>query len=572
MDTKTPDKKWFIYVGDHHEGPFTVHEIAAGIIEGRFQKTAFVWAQGMADWQPMSQVDEFNPKPPMASAPPAPEPVAPAPVAPAPQPEPQPEPQPQSQLQPTLTDNQNTQPTITQAIAPSQPQPEKTLTTVVEVRDLRAAEAAGAASSPAPVAASATSPGLVYGSPTPGPAAEQSTQPKMVSKPAGLAPAGKKSVEEDFARDPSSGRLKKVVLLLLILGGGLFGLHKAGLLAGVEGRIVSALSSIPALPDVDPADYEALKAAVKTPISEAPAVNIAVSKEDPLSPIFYVATNLSDGAKFELFIEGIPHTLLNTFTYSGKLEVTTQKGLGKSAPLRYPDGKVIPRGEYNVYIMEAADGQPEKVTAELANLTPIARNLPAHLPKERRLSFTKVLFLGQKDASYLTRLKEFHDKVAQKVQQEIQDLRQMLNLLDSQYQATTVNFDRLKKQRIGPAQVRAWNTMNGTWKQIDHQLSDSFAKLTPEMLAADYYHGNLYSRTQEVWKLLNVVHSAEEELFTKRLPIQTVDPKVLDARLTYENAMKELKGAIEGIEKSPLDSNGIPRKAVLAGGQANGSS
>src|SRR5690606_11058760 len=125
-------------------------------------------------------------------------------------------------------------------------------------------------------------------------------------------------------------------------------------------------------------------------------------------PIFYVATNLPDGARFDLFVEGEPNTLLNTLKFSGHLEVTAPKNLGKSTPLRYPDGTPIPRGEYMIYVMEAPKRQPDAVYKELLQLAPIARNLPSHLPQERRLVYSKKIFFGSKDASYQQRLKEFH--------------------------------------------------------------------------------------------------------------------------------------------------------------------
>lgn len=490
----------------------------------------------------MSQVPEFNPKP-LAPAPEAPVPVEPAltketatvtmepaPAVAAPAPEPTPNPT------PVETKREPVQPVG----------PEKTLTTVIEIRDIGEPTMTGMKK----------------------PESSQSAQPKIVAKPSSLSPgqaaSAPASKEEDFTRDPKAARTRvKLLLFVLLLGGGLYGLKQAGMLAGIEGKISSLISTLPEIPDVDPAEYEMLKATVKTPASAGPAVAIAVSKEDPLSPIFYVATNLSDGAQFEVYIEGIPHTLLNTFSFTGKLEVTTLKRLAKSSPLRYPDGKVIPRGEYNIYVVEKPTGQSPEVEQQLSSLTAIARKVPGMNPDARKIFYTRVLFLGQKDASYLTRLKEFHDKVAQKASQELQEIRQLVTLIESQYGSATANFDRLKKQKIGPLQVKAWAGFTATWQQLDSQLRDSFAKLTPELLASDYYHPNLYQKTQEVAKLLSQMQASQDSVFTKRVPIQTADPQVIDQRLNYEKALGELKAALESVEKNPVDQHGIPRKAVL---------
>src|SRR5690242_16629809 len=54
------EKKWFVYLGDHHEGPFSLEEIQGKMSEGRVTRENYVWADGMADWQPMPQVPDFN--------------------------------------------------------------------------------------------------------------------------------------------------------------------------------------------------------------------------------------------------------------------------------------------------------------------------------------------------------------------------------------------------------------------------------------------------------------------------------------------------------------------------------
>ena len=65
------EKKWFIYVVDHHEGPFTVDEIWSGIDSGKYPQSGFVWADGMKDWVGLSTLPEFERSaPPIAAEPP----------------------------------------------------------------------------------------------------------------------------------------------------------------------------------------------------------------------------------------------------------------------------------------------------------------------------------------------------------------------------------------------------------------------------------------------------------------------------------------------------------------------
>ena len=54
------EKKWFVYVGDHHEGPFSLEDIQGKIGAGVVSTTSFVWAEGMADWKGMTEVPDFE--------------------------------------------------------------------------------------------------------------------------------------------------------------------------------------------------------------------------------------------------------------------------------------------------------------------------------------------------------------------------------------------------------------------------------------------------------------------------------------------------------------------------------
>jgi hypothetical protein len=53
-------KKWFIYIGDHHEGPFSVEEISAKQKTGEVKTESYVWCEGMSDWQMLSSVTELS--------------------------------------------------------------------------------------------------------------------------------------------------------------------------------------------------------------------------------------------------------------------------------------------------------------------------------------------------------------------------------------------------------------------------------------------------------------------------------------------------------------------------------
>ena len=64
MEEKRTDtqnaKIWFLYVVDHHEGPYSKEEIHQKVKKGEATSTSYVWKDGMPDWTPMTEVTEFK--------------------------------------------------------------------------------------------------------------------------------------------------------------------------------------------------------------------------------------------------------------------------------------------------------------------------------------------------------------------------------------------------------------------------------------------------------------------------------------------------------------------------------
>src|SRR4051812_6215463 len=67
------EKKWFVYLGDHHEGPLSLSEIQSKMAQGQVTASNYVWAEGMPDWKIMTDVSAFE-----SLRQPPPAPVAPS--------------------------------------------------------------------------------------------------------------------------------------------------------------------------------------------------------------------------------------------------------------------------------------------------------------------------------------------------------------------------------------------------------------------------------------------------------------------------------------------------------------
>jgi hypothetical protein len=54
-------KIWFIYLTDHHEGPFSVSEVAEKIGQGVVTPQSLGWKDGMPEWLPLESIPELGP-------------------------------------------------------------------------------------------------------------------------------------------------------------------------------------------------------------------------------------------------------------------------------------------------------------------------------------------------------------------------------------------------------------------------------------------------------------------------------------------------------------------------------
>ena len=69
-------KIWFVYITDHHEGPFTPAEVAEKVTQGQVTAQTLGWKDGMAEWVPIDSIPELQAAINAASAPAAADPAA----------------------------------------------------------------------------------------------------------------------------------------------------------------------------------------------------------------------------------------------------------------------------------------------------------------------------------------------------------------------------------------------------------------------------------------------------------------------------------------------------------------
>lgn len=57
--------QWFAAVNGQQQGPFSTEQLRRSLQDGTFSSTTFVWRQGFAEWQPVSQCPELTAEAPM---------------------------------------------------------------------------------------------------------------------------------------------------------------------------------------------------------------------------------------------------------------------------------------------------------------------------------------------------------------------------------------------------------------------------------------------------------------------------------------------------------------------------
>jgi hypothetical protein len=542
------EKKWFVYLGDHHEGPFSLADIQNKIAQSQVTTANFVWAEGMTDWKPMTAVPEFEALLTPGSGgeiSQSPELAAPEPIA--------------TEV-PVLSESPSlVSETVLQPLETATPTSSTLQTTT-------------------PMSAATPPSESTYRADLTGPSIE--IDPTSLSK------------KTRRPRPPASRSFKGIVFVLLA------GAFVAALMSGTLDPVLRSpsvkatlqaissfaqpqllklsekipalgkwVSPIPALEDVTPEDYDELKQAAMQRLDKGPRIAISVSTADLFAPSFYVASNLPDGTVIDVYLEGSPDTLLNQLSFSGKTQATIDKKLGVSGKVRFGEGKPLPRGEYVAYATEGAQ-QPDAVHAILGSVPPVAAKVPAALPVGLRLLASKPMFLGGvKDTTYASRLKEFHDKLREKATAELAETKQLSITIESQLTASSAKFAQLRKlvrgAKIPPAARKGWHEFNTQWSKLEQELRTSYDKWTDEALASEYFYGMLYSLTKAAGDAVGKLHQMQTDFFEGK-----VDPKAFEiqrgsAVSVAESAVVALKNKISQAENLAPTPNGMPRREGL---------
>ncbi len=584
------EKKWFVYLGDHHEGPFSLIEIQEKMVQGVVTSEGYVWAEGMKDWKPMKEVPDFASLLLPSQSEPA---FAHAPTLAITDSQTQSELPYSADLSVGLGhDETPTSPTQENMSFLEMDKPEASLSSIEPQAPFHSlvekSSSSQIISHPLKQESPDSVPHLMAKS-----VAEEKTgdlDPSDLQKVKTVGVGASHSIPKNKKKfQVSSGLVISLVLLSLVTGSGvayqqgvLDSFFKSPLLQDGFKRFSAFLrpyilrmidqyptvgawiSPLPNLNDVTPDEYDALKfAAIEAPGKTGPRIAIALSKADPLSPIFYVSSNLPDGVKFQIWVTGVSDTLLNHLSFNTQVEVTLNQRLGISNSIRFTDGKPVPKGEYLIYLTPSQNQAPE-IQALLANSPPVPQKLSNDLPKDIKILAFKTYFLGGvRDAAYTARLKEYHDKLRLKASEEIKEVSQFLNTLESQLNSSTTKFAFIKKAKMNAKQRQAWESFHTEWMKFQGQLDLIFQKWTPESIHNDYFYETLYLMTQQVGQSVVKVHEMHHAFLNGGVDPKTFEIQIGEASSTAQTAISQLRSKISQALALPLSPNGMPNREGL---------
>jgi hypothetical protein len=273
-------------------------------------------------------------------------------------------------------------------------------------------------------------------------------------------------------------------------------------------------------------------------------------------------------------MEGVPETLLNATDFSTKLQVSLAKRLGETKAILQPDGSVIPKGEYNIYVYEA-DQQPDAVKAILDSSKASASDkLPRVLGLSKKVGSAKKYFLGGvRDRDYDERLKKYHQAVRERARLDYEELFQVYTTLVTQYNSSFTRMQdtrlKLNKAKASPAAHgkgakslfgsihKKWLGDSANWVRMQNQLT-KFGNWTPEFLKATIYP-NVFVQMKRIGEAVTTYHQAQAAFFGNPLD-PALETKVDEVQKQTQGLFYELGPKIKKIQESLAKPDGLPAK------------
>lgn len=296
-------------------------------------------------------------------------------------------------------------------------------------------------------------------------------------------------------------------------------------------------SHLPALNNLSKQDEREIRAAVAERLKDGATAAIGLVATDPLAPEFYVGTNLPNGTKLDLQVDGLSDTLLDTVHVSVHAKMTVKGGLAKSPHFQQENGTPFPRGEYQVSVLS---------------------------PEGKSLG-NKVYFLGgARDPSYDQSLKKFHEKLRAQAHTEIAELKQFVDTLEEQLRSTGDEFQKIleNQQASFSSQKARWLGFHRDWIQFEGQLQNSTRSWTTEAAQKNFFYASLYQAVIKADQDVAKVHENQTHYFDLERDANK-EAQLASQTSVVQSSLLAIKTKISLAEALPVTANGMPQRTGL---------
>jgi hypothetical protein len=500
-------KKWFVYVDDHHEGPYSLQEVALKKSQGIVTDETFVWCEGMGDWAVITGVTELYSGLQLMSA---------------------------HQPEAASSDASSADESANAALESTLKTAETSVNSVHEQKNTE--QFANSVSHSKPFKTKSSSSFF-------------KTIKNLVIALIVLLVATSGAIigTSRIASEPVHSKLRPLFFSLV---------NRLPALS----RFIQV---IPPLPDLKPEQIRELEQAMLGDPDDGVRVAFILSTQDPQRPYFYVTSNLPDNTKLEIILMGRSETLLNTLHYNTQTVAIMRSNFARSEIILGDGGQPVPKGEYRAILTESQE-QDDAVKLKLGLLNPV-KNPNVSDALTAQFVFYKEVFLGgTRDETYLTRLKAFHEKLNEAAAKELTELKQYSGLLDSQINSISAQFMKIfASKKISSAQKSTWAKVHANTGQILLQLDQSMSSWNPDTLKSDFFYGKLFELVKGGNESLKKLVALENSY------IQKPSDKI-SFSIQHGKALAEAKESAELLHtkldvylKKPKDSIGLPNKEGL---------
>jgi hypothetical protein len=290
---------------------------------------------------------------------------------------------------------------------------------------------------------------------------------------------------------------------LLVLGGSI----GTGLGYGYQWYTMNQhwFRSLPETPGVRNDDRAELQNTITTSLGDGLRTAVALSQTGTQPPTFFVASNLPDGAVFDVYVHGNPDSLVGAERFDSVLRVKLAEGVGRTDILRTTDGSGLPAGRFNIVAAEADPGtQPEAVRTALSDIPGKGVKLPSWIPGEHKAVVLRdyIILQGKTQAQYEMELKEARGRRAQAFGERFRtlgSLNERLNAALSSIKSLITMARTGNKNAVAGARVK-WDALNLDLKprieELDRMAAaqrDELADLLPSLKHAMETLSQVYS-------------------------------------------------------------------------------